>query len=159
MQKEFSKLLKKTLLLKLGNNWELYTQKSIYIFPGEIVFRIPSNSPKSSGYLIIVPDHHGRNIFTIDLGWSVLMRFPQLPRRPYGQASQDRSEFTHDEFTCRLSSIWGEGDYWWNEKENMNISINDAIDSLSSDAIQKINDFGIPYLIECFKVKNETVET
>jgi hypothetical protein len=150
MQKAFSKRLRSGLLAGLGVSFPAYREKSIYVFPGDMVFVVHTDDVAVSGYFVICPDHHGRNRFTVDVCWSTHARFPQLPRRPYGSASPGRLEFSQDEFSCRLATVWGESDFWW--EENVSIENGNATE-LASDATQKIDKHGVPYLDDFFSTR------
>jgi len=149
MKKPFLKEVGSAFADKLGTAFPILAEKTEYIFPGEKVFIVPTNSPSLAGYFVITPDHHGRNRFSLDIGWSTLGRFPQLPRRPYGTATESRLEFKLDEFTCRLSTIWGEADFWWQEGVIGDCITGSGPIELASHATGQIMTHGVSYL-ECF---------
>jgi hypothetical protein len=147
MQKAFSKELWAALQEGLGASFPAFAEKSNYVFPGERVYVVPTDDAATFGYFLISPDHRGRNQFTIDVCWSTLGRFPQLPMRPYGSASADRREFEQNEFSCRLGTIWSGSDFWWEEGVPSEAG---SATELASDAVQKIMKHGVPYLDSFF---------
>ncbi|MBK8039294.1 MAG: hypothetical protein IPK22_19495 [Verrucomicrobiaceae bacterium] len=114
MEKNFSKKLKNTFCKRL-TNFELYPERCPYIFSGDVVFVRRHHAGRLLIFVIATPDHHGGNRFTIDLGWSLQGRFPELPRRPFGSYSGNDSVFDASEFTFRISDVMNKNDFWWEE--------------------------------------------
>lgn len=146
---------------------------NVKLIRGDVAFAIPTSSKTTSGYIILVRDHHGRNRFTIEVGWSTKGRFPDLPMRPSGNPSVERVEFQKEEYTCRLSNIWSKRDYWWGkddpadqrsaplncEKElkpdqNDSVTVQSRAEKYVTDAVDRFNTHGMPYLDEFFLSKH-----
>jgi len=169
MRKEYGKLVKQTLSDRLKQLHPTIVRLRLNLIRGDVAYSIPTSSPHISGYLVLVQDHHGRDQFTIEIGWSAMSRFPDLPMRPSGRASSERVEFQEEEFICRLRSVWSVKDYWWGQDdpggsrngfatifEEMKYRQEDGLNwqmraaKHAADAVDEFNRFGIAYLDEFF---------
>src|SRR5437667_5313230 len=172
MRKEYGKLVKEAFSENLRKSNSAVTKLKLKLVRGDTVHVIPTTSPSVSGYVILVPDHHGRDEFAIEIGWSTKGQFPELPMRPSGRASPARSEFQRDEFISRLCNLWTTKDYWWGENEpggsrngfkdvfeEMKFRQEDGLNwekravEYARDAVEQFSKFGIPYLDEFFASK------
>ena len=146
---------------------------NVKLIRGDVAFAIPTSSETTSGYIILVRDHHGRNRFTIEVGWSTKGRFPNLRMRPSGNPSVERVEFQEEEYICRLSNIWSKKDYWWGKDDpddqisalldshkelksdqNDSVSFHSRAEKYVADALDRFNTYGMPYLDEFFSSKH-----
>ena len=116
---------------------------SQYTWPGESVYVCRDDFL----WLVIIvsPDPKGRDAFTVEVGWSKLTRFPELGMRPSGFASQSLNEWRNDEFVCRLNSISVTLPEFWTLVSSLDNG-SDQIRAQLSDAAQKTEEHGIPYL-------------
>jgi hypothetical protein len=172
MRKEYGKIVKETFLEHLKKVHPAITQVKVKLIRGDTVSVIPTTSPMISGYIVLVPDHRGRDQFAIEIGWSTKGRFPELPMRPSGRASSTRTEFQKDEFLCRLCNLWTTKDYWWGQddpggsrngfttifakikyRQEDGVNWQSRAIKLAADAVDQFDRFGIPYLDEYFASK------
>jgi hypothetical protein len=86
--------------------------KSMYIFPGEFIWKRDTDA--CSYFIILSPDPRGqRDEANIELGWSRHKRFPELPQRPSLVTAKSISNAgDKDEGTVRIGSLSG-GQYDW----------------------------------------------
>jgi hypothetical protein len=172
MRKAYGKLVKATFWGKLHQSWPTTAKVKVKESRGDAVFAIPTTSSMILGFVVLVPDHRGRDQFAIEIGWSTKGRFPELRARPSGRASSERVEFRQEEFICRLCNLWTTKDYWWGENEpgGSRNGFKDVFEELkfreqdgtkwqgraimyATDAVEQFNRFGIPYLDEYFATK------
>jgi hypothetical protein len=156
MRKEYGKLVRDTFSIKLKERFPTITKfklKSSYIFPGDFIFSIPTTAEMILGIVILVPDHQGRDQFTLEIGWSTNGRFPELNRRPSGNVSAERTEFQKDEFICRLSDLRAQPDFWWGRKQANESAWREDVVLDVTDAVERFSQYGIPYLDEFFARK------
>ncbi len=168
MRKEFKKALIHTFadeLRKCDNGFAVATIRSIYVGPGETIYEKIVNTT-TRVFVILIPDSK-REAFMLEIGWSKLGRFPELPMRPSGRPTPDRLEFERTEFVCRIEKLYDPTFSYWYIQPTINPFEDTAVDSAKSSAqpltpdsveklvrptvlaaIEKLVKFGFPYLNE-----------
>jgi len=136
--------------------------KSQYLWPGERAFLwMPKESVHI--YVVLSPSLKGNDEFSVDIGWSLLGRFPEVARG-VGMPADDGSEFDKEEFTCRITSLYSTEDEFWKFYDEQ-LLVDDPVQLMLSqaqpitkeqaeeevipkvqDAIDKLVKHGIPYL-------------
>ncbi len=166
MRKEFRKKLKQQFGDAVRQHANGFSEMKIRSPFGEIVYAKITKPEKTGLFIIVFPDMK-REAFTLELGWSRKGRFPELPFRPSGSPTQTRTEFAQPEFVCRLANLLGLDDYWWLVQPVIDPLNDDYVELLKAsvepisaeeaelvvkphveDAIQKLVEFGLPYLEE-----------
>ena len=166
MKKEFANALRDLFTEEMAKKFPEFKpvkMKSQYIWPGERVFCwVVADSVGC--YIVLVPSQKGYDEFTVEIGWSKLDRFPEISARGIHVPQPDHSEFARDEFLCRLSSLWGSADFWW-QFYDVNKVMSDPVQHILIQtkklttaeaeetvlphvvsAIGKLKEHGIPYL-------------
>lgn len=169
MRKEYGRILRNVFEKEMKSKlpqFELIKIKSVYIFPGERIFRwIPKSSLHC--FIILSPSHKGYDEFTIEIGWSVLGRFPELSVRPSPVKSADENIFSRSEFICRLTNLNPDITEWWKFdhiedpidmlfKESVPISTGKAqkvVKACVEDAMDAIIRYGVPYLDRFIEIR------
>lgn len=171
MKKEYKKALKESMSSMLKNEdlgFLEYKEKSQYLIPGDIAFVKPISSELLL-LLILIPHRSGAEQFSIEIGWSKMGRFPHLGFRPSGHPKEDQSEFSENEFVCRLSELWGEPNKWWtiediptspkSIRESLKkIEKSDAmvrVEPMVEDAIMHVRKYGLPYFDRLIGASNK----
>lgn len=172
MSEKYKKLVTDVLGEKLKEQYPSIAKCHLKLFRGDVAFSVPTTSEIISGYVVLVRDHHGRDQFTIEIGWSTKGKFPDSLGRPSGRPTAERVEFQKNEFICRLSKFWSKYDPWWGQRSprgGQSASLTDegeakvlqangldwqncAIKHVA-DAVDQIKKYGIPYLDESFASK------
>lgn len=162
MKKEYSKQLKKifkeTLVRKI-HGASLFSEKSKYIFPGEIVFFL-GGLGSSKSFVILIPNSKDDE-FTVEIAWSKKGRFPELGGRP--NHLDERPEAV-DEYSVRLPYLVNKTDEFWcvpkkkfgdpvqeiifNMQKPTDEEAVNALTPLVDDCIEKIIKYGIPHIKE-----------
>ena len=91
-------------LLKRDPDFAAIKPDSRYVSPADVVFSKLGRPDGVVLFVILVIDDN-REAFAVEVGWSTIGRFPELPCRPSGGPAQDSSEFTLSEFVCRLGDL------------------------------------------------------
>lgn len=115
MRKELSKALKEAFTQAMAAELPRFREtpiRSMYLNPGERVFSWEA-AGAANLFVILVPHPKGPDQFTIELGWSVLGRFPELSMRPSLRLPKRGEEFQESEYVCRLGEVAGGSDRWW----------------------------------------------
>ena len=139
--------------------------KSQYLWPGERSFLWIPREPIHI-YVVLSPSLKGYDEFSVDIGWSLLGRFPEIGARGARTPTSDHFEFKEDEFACRVTSLYsGEDEFWklYDEQilmdDPMSLILSQA-QPLSKDqaekivlpkvhdAMDKLLKYGVPYLNE-----------
>ncbi len=169
MRKEYGKALFtefSRLLRERAPEWKPVSIKSIYVFPGNKLFRWVPEEPNHC-YVILVPHHRGSDDFVVELGWSRLGRFPELHMRPSFERPTRGTEMTLPEYVCRIGWLYGSRDKWWSIWTPSARHPDDPLESLletvrplsreeaekavrkpAADAVERVVTYGIPYLRE-----------
>lgn len=82
----------------------------------------------------------GRDEFTVDIGWSYLNRYPQLPARPTSKSPAELVQSQASEAFVRVRSISESQLDWWSATKSTNA------ESLVREAIECIEGFALPLL-------------
>lgn len=81
--------------------------------PGEVPLAWAPD-PARVAWVFLVPSPKGYNEFTIELGWSLLARYPQLTLRPsFHRPTPERTEWKEPEYICRLNALTAGVPEWW----------------------------------------------
>jgi len=163
MKKEFGKALRSIFPRKLKEEFPDFTpfhEKSEMLGSGERAYYFQASKDVKI-FLLLVPNIKAPNDFTLEIGWSILNRFPKINSKPYGRISSGRGEFKHPECILRLSQLWSNMDPWWEvapyhfgtdwQKNYDPVPKEEAVAKVTPlvvDAIQKFKFFGHPYLLE-----------
>ena len=120
--------------------------RSPYVHPGEVVYVNRSAEPLWM-LIVLVADRHGRERFTVEIGWSKLGRFPNLSMRPSPDQPDGGAEYSFDEYMCRLGRISEGQDKWWNLPTSSSGGVvgGDAVSGVVQDALRHVQSAGIPY--------------
>lgn len=87
--------------------------RSPILFGGETVFRWTPGGELQC-FVILVPDHRGRQSFTVELAWSTAGRFPDITARPsIVLAPGDPDPVEVLEAVVRLGDLHTRRDLWW----------------------------------------------
>lgn len=131
--------------------------------PGEAAYRWAVDARRLA-WIIMVPSLKGYNEFTVELGWSRLGRYPELGMRPSHQRpSAARSEWTLEEYLCRLDALAPGAPEWWRpahggdpadllaEARALTVPLTraeaeDAAAPLVAEALAALRAHGVPYL-------------
>ena len=124
MRKEYGKALRarfESLLAEHLPRFGPLGTKSDFLFPGERAYVAKADG----AWLVIVlaPSLKGQNAFHIEIGWSRLLRFPELSMRPSMDIEQteDRAEFAAEEAMYRLPLGARIDQRWLIETETLDI--------------------------------------
>ncbi len=130
--------------------------------------RLYLNSTAHPTFFLFLQLSEKRDAFTIELAWSVDGIFPQsegyrIPRN-WPELAVNRTDINADRFRFRLSKLWVKPKYdpWWEFSPHIGVSkasdfsirasaeLDDCgkCEQLVSDAMQKILEFGVPYMTE-----------
>lgn len=116
MRKEYGEALRDTFDRELKAKLPAFTPLktgSKFVFPGERVYHRALRE-QIFCLIILIPSRKDTDEFTIEIGWSKQGRFPESGLRPSLEPpSPARTEFDQAEYVCRLSGLWGGGDFWW----------------------------------------------
>lgn len=168
MKKAYRNALRKRFtkaLARAAPEWAPTTVRSIHVGPGETLFR--RDVPGLALWIVLVPDAKGRDAFTVELGWSVHGRFPEVGMRPSAHPSAARTELADDEGTVRLPGLWSNVDPWWTVWDPLDATLADPmaavarmaerpsaqeadaeIAPLVDGAVARLVELGPPYLEE-----------
>ena len=165
MKKEYRKSLKKVFTKKLTEkvvDANLWSKKSDYIFPGEIVYSL-ENKYDASVFIILIPNQKNDS-FNIEIAWSKKGGFPELSVRPNSMFIEQK---VADEYAIRLSCINGGADrFWMIPKEKFTDPLEEIIADMKKpseeeavilltplidDCIQEILDVAIPFINKALK--------
>jgi len=170
MRKEYRKVLKRQFKEKLAQCDPEFIQMknpSGIVIPGsDIVFVKLADRENVQLFLILVIDQK-RETFMLEIGWSILGRFPELSPRPSGEPTLHRTEFQEPEFVCRLGNLFESPGKEWHVGSDFNPFEDDILEFIKHsgepisdekanslvliqvvDAVDKIKHFGLPYLGE-----------
>lgn len=170
MRKEYTKALRKAFDAQMAAvipDFAVTKPQSKFAFPGERYY-CRSIGDKLRLWIALVPNPKAEE-FTVEVGWSRLGRFPELPARPPAFVpTVERVEFSRDEYFTRLACLWSKDDYWWSIESFDFCDIMGAISQRASpvtpeaarqkvapmveDAIAKLRVYGLPYLDEFHKI-------
>lgn len=142
--KLFSKCLE-SILTEIPEFVE-YSEKSIYIAPGEVLFRSMTLINQKAAFIILKP-HNKYDKVTVEVGWSSSGFFPKLIQRPSGGSAQESEMLLRSEAVVRVPSIRtlsGMMDDW--------LPVSAGEEEIVSGQIMRmlLND-GIPYLLRVNK--------
>jgi hypothetical protein len=116
MRKEYGKQLRSLFLKRLREaapEFEPTRVTSKYLFPGERAFRWIPFEPLHC-WIILTPSLKGHESFTVEVGWSVHRRFPELGMRPSLMPSLDAATaYSRDECVARVKELRGDTDHFW----------------------------------------------
>jgi hypothetical protein len=132
--------IQSTVLNRLSG-FSIYVDASEYLWPNEVA--IVNSLSNIDLFIIFSPHEQDSSRFTLDVGWSRLKRFPQVPARPcLDQPDIDRSEFVNDEYFTRVGLIAANRDRWWHVGKDGNYK-----EPLKA-ATDNIRDIVVPYFEE-----------
>ncbi len=172
MRKEYRRELKKAFqkqLQSIAPEYELVKLKSMYVDASEMIFRRVVNDNLHL-FILLVPHHHGMDQFTIEVGWSKKARFPELGIRP-SPPFQHENAFSLDEYVCRIGTLDGSGDRWWQVGKQSDIgkdplkAVVESTRQISSEeaqyavekpvnaSIESVRQFCLPFLNKLSDVK------
>ena len=119
---------------------DLYKEKSVYVWPGELVFRSRQLTPSRTAFVIISPSQKGREQFTVELAWSMNDQFPSLAQRPSGVPHQNESLLSRPQAAVRLFTLANPTASDW-------IDVNkDSIGDAVERTVSELRQYGLPYL-------------
>lgn len=173
MRKEYGKVLRdlftESMKRRLSQFEPVKYPSNMYVIPGERIFRWIPKEPIHC-FVILSPSPKDYDEFTVEIGWSTNSRFPELSMRPSGRPTNNRSEFSEAEYTCRLPDLLPGLDEWWGISsmsisgfKNVFNAINDSIKPISKEkakevvlpAVNESMDLllshGVPYLNEFYE--------
>ncbi len=169
MRKELRKVLVRMFTEELSRHDNTFVAANIrskYLTPGEKVYEkaIPTSAKRL--FIVLIADNQ-RDAFMVEIGWSTLGRFPELPMRPSGWPMTGREEFKKPEFMCRVASLFDPAHNFWYIRPALNPFKDDFLEYVKEqtktippdtaaalvkpavlDAIDKLVKFGFPYLDE-----------
>lgn len=165
MKKEYSRALKKIFTEKLKreiSGVKLWTKKSEYIFPGEVVYSLGKYNG-TSVFIVLIPNQKDDS-FNVEMLWSKKEGFPKLSVRPNAMFTEPELA---DEYAIRLSCIIdGVDKFWVIPKKELSDPLEEIIANMKKptedeaiikltplidDCVQKVLDFGIPFLEKVLK--------
>jgi hypothetical protein len=175
MRKEYGKVLRErfTTLMKHHLPHFKSTKYPAHprVWPGQRIFRWVPREPIHC-FVILVPDQQGYDDFTVEIGCSLLGRYPESS---FSEVF-DVKDFSQLELRCRVPWLLpNPSDYWWgvspnSRKQYVDFSIEEhvlaAIKPLSAEeaqaavvpvvteAMQCLLSYGIPYLEEFVKSRS-----
>lgn len=120
--------------------FEPYKEKSMYIWPGELVFRSTELIAPKTAFVIFSPEPKGREQFTVELAWSTDEQFPKLPQRPSGVPAENERLLSRAQAAVRLLTLADPNAGSWLEVNK------DAVDFTARQVIEELRQYGIPYL-------------
>ena len=126
----------KSIVLTQLSGFELYERPSQYLWPNEVA--ITKTQSRIALFIVFTPHEQDSKRYTLDIGWSRLNRFPQLPARPcLEEPSEDRAEFANDEYFTRIGLLARGRDQWWHAGDDGSYeeSLTAATDSLIGVAV------------------------
>ena len=160
MKKEYSKVLKKVFKEAFKERvagGSLWTQKSEYIFPGEVVYSLGEYGD-ARVFVILIPSPK-EDKFTVEIAWSRNERFPQLSVRPNDMMANVE---TAEEYSVRLPRLVDGSDGYWSVPKK---TYSDPVEAIMADmqkptteealvvlkplvdsCVDKILECGIPYV-------------
>ncbi len=160
MKKEYTKNLKKLFREKLSARFpaaKLWREKSEYIFPGEVVYRIDEYG-FNKAFIVLIPDPK-KDAFTVEIAWSKEGRFPELSGRPNHLSIQPEQA---REYSIRLPYLVNKTDEYWEIPKKVFLDMLEEImenmkkptdeeaiallEPLVSDCVEKIISLGIMHL-------------
>lgn len=165
MRKEYGKILRTLFaseMKRIASHFHEVKVNSMYFWPGDRAYCWQA-SAQLYCWIVLSPSNKGHDEFNVLLGWSKHARYPELSMVPCAQSpSPDRNEFSYEEYLTRLAYLWSNDDYWWVISEfHAPTTAQELADSIKpitatqaretvapivSDAINKIKEFGLPYL-------------
>ena len=165
MRKEYGKALRKIFAERMKQELPKFEEvkiKSIYLPGGDRAYRWKA-SDMLHCWVVSSPSKKDRDEFTVLIGWSKKGRYPELSMVPcFDLPEPDRREFSNEEYLTRLPYLWTKEDKWWVIKEFYvpgsieelqaslapvpEIEAKEAVEPLVVDAIDRIKEYGIPYL-------------
>lgn len=119
-----------------------HEEASPYVSQYEVAFSRMPTIGDCAPFIILLFDHRGRSRISVEIGWSSNRQFPRLSIRPSGEVSPDRKEFRERDFLARLSTLWGESDYWWEIESGADVP------TVIGEVMRRLETFGYPYLAE-----------
>jgi hypothetical protein len=173
MRKEYGKVLRQYFSKKMKEKLPQFEEekvKSMYLWPGERAFS--QSFPDSlKCWIVLSPSLKDYDEFTVLIGWSTLGRYPEAV--PVAMLpSLDRAEFRQEEYLTRLPGLWTVKDPWWVVQpfepaltvEQMTAKMapisakaaEEKVIPCVDDAINKVLDFGLPYLAEFVKSRGDS---
>jgi len=160
MRKEYGRELRlqfASAMRELAPEFEEHREKTRYLWPGERAFSW--SAPRGLGFVVLSPDAKGDDKFTVEVGWSRLRRFPQLPVR----VGDPRDTSGNEEFLCRLGQLVDGKDRWWTLRGDLPLTVEELAEAMKpiaseqaaatvrplvADAIALLRDHGLPFVRE-----------
>jgi hypothetical protein len=127
-------------LLEAFPSLEPNKQKSVYVWPGELVCRSRQLASSRTAFVIISPSQKGREQFTVELAWSMNDQFPPLTQRPSGVSHQNESLLSQPQAAVRLFTLANPNASDWVEVGKD--TIGDAVER----TVRELKQYGLPYL-------------
>jgi hypothetical protein len=116
MRKEYGKELRTLFpkrLREVAPEFEPARVSSTYLFAGERAFRWVPFEPVHC-WIILSPSAKGHQAFTVEVGWSVYARFPELGMRPTPLPSLDAATaYPREECVVRVKELRTDQDQFW----------------------------------------------
>ena len=171
MRKEYGKALRILFAVQMKRvvgHFEQVRVASTYFWPGDRAYRWQA-SDQLHCWIVLSPSKKDHDQFTVLVGWSKQGRYPELSMVPCAERpTPDRHEFAQQEYLTCLPYLWTNEDRWWVVRKfripptvvEIEASLEpipateakEAVTPLVDDAINKIKEFGLPYLEELSQV-------
>jgi hypothetical protein len=129
-----------TMMAEGFREFEPYKEKSVYIWPGELVFRSTELISPKTAFVIFSPETKGREQFTVELAWSIDAHFPKLTQRPSDVPAGNEKMLSRPQAAVRLPTIADPNGGSW-----IDVGI-DTVDIVVRRVMEELVQHGIPYL-------------
>lgn len=146
MNKEYRRYFRQYLMEKINKRlpeFKRWIGKTIYLWPGEHAF-YSKISEDIFSFIVFSPHEKRDDAFTVEIGWSIHGRFPELDMRPIPRHGSHDEEFAEPEFLKRLGELIKGDDVWW--RFTPNADYNEAVKVAVDRAIDDVEGYGLPYL-------------
>lgn len=141
MSKSFNQIVAKEFAAAMSSKFPEFAPTKadrLYGWPGEKAFSC--SRAGRHDWLSLYFSKNGVDEFTVDVGWSYLCRYPQLPSRPLSGSGLQLAKARASEAFVRVRPLSGSLDDWWVMGSGF------AVDRLVSDAMDCIERHAIPLL-------------
>lgn len=107
MRKEYSKAVRDLFTARMQAElpeWRSVTAPKPWYWPGERVF-VRDRHVAAWLVVVLVPDLKDHDAFSVEIGWSIHKRVPELSMRLCGDDPRDTTPLNRDEYLCQLSEL------------------------------------------------------
>ncbi len=119
MRKPYNRILKKRFAEMVGQvvpPFQAFKGKSAYIFPCEYAY-VHCAAESIWLFLVLFINPKGRESFTLEFGWSLKGRFPEVLSIDFLDMEPERRRFVEEEYIQRIGVFRGRDTWWFVEDE------------------------------------------